>query len=106
MLEAAEGLPLNFGFLGQGQRVAAEPLGEQILAGAIGLKLHEDWGTTPAAIDTRSAVADEYDVQVAIHTDTLNESGFVEDTHRRDSKGGQSTPTTARAPAAATRPTS
>ena len=80
MLEAAEGLPLNFGFLGKGNASKPEPLVEQVLAGAIGLKLHEDWGTTPATIDTALAVADEYDVQIAIHTDTLNESGFVEDT--------------------------
>ena len=80
MLEAAEGLPLNFGFLGKGNASQPEPLVEQIVAGAMGLKLHEDWGTTPAAIDTALAVADEHDVQVAIHTDTLNESGFVEDT--------------------------
>ena len=80
MLEAAEGLPLNFGFLGKGNATRPEALVEQIAAGAIGLKLHEDWGTTPAAIDTALTVADEYDVQIAIHTDTLNESGFVEDT--------------------------
>ena len=80
MLEAVEGLPLNFGFLGKGNASRHEPLVEQILAGAIGLKLHEDWGTTPATIDAALTVADEYDVQVAIHTDTLNESGFVEDT--------------------------
>ena len=80
MLEAAEGLPLNFGFLGKGNASRHEPLVEQVLAGAIGLKLHEDWGTTPAAIDAALTVADEYDVQVAIHTDTLNESGFLEDT--------------------------
>jgi urease subunit alpha len=80
MLEAAEGLPLNFGFLGKGNATRPEALVEQIASGAIGLKLHEDWGTTPAAIDTALTVADEYDVQVAIHTDTLNESGFVEDT--------------------------
>jgi urease subunit alpha len=80
MIEAAEGLPLNFGFLGKGNASKPEPLVEQILAGAIGLKLHEDWGTTPAAIDTALSVADEHDVQIAIHTDTLNESGFVEDT--------------------------
>src|SRR5919197_944213 len=80
MLEAAEGLPLNFGFLGKGNASRPEPLVEQIAAGAIGLKLHEDWGTTPQAIDTALSVADEHDVQVAIHTDTLNESGFVEDT--------------------------
>ncbi len=80
MYEAAEAFPLNFGFLGKGNASAAEPLREQIRAGAIGLKLHEDWGTTPAAIDRCLAVADEFDVQVAIHTDTLNEAGFVEDT--------------------------
>jgi len=80
MLEAAEGLPLNFGFLGKGNATRVEPLVEQIVAGAMGLKLHEDWGTTPAAIDAALRVADEHDVQVAIHTDTLNESGFVEDT--------------------------
>ena len=80
MLEAAEGLPLNFGFLGKGNATRIEPLVEQVVAGAIGLKLHEDWGTTPAAIDAALRVADEHDVQVAIHTETLNESGFVEDT--------------------------
>jgi urease subunit alpha len=80
MLEAAEAYPMNFGFLGKGNCGTAEPLREQILAGAIGLKLHEDWGTTPAAIDVCLGVADEFDVQVAIHTDTLNESGFVEAT--------------------------
>jgi urease subunit alpha len=80
MLEAVEGLPLNFGFLGKGNASTPESLEEQILAGAVGLKLHEDWGTTPAAIDTALTVADRLDVQVAIHTDTLNESGFVEDT--------------------------
>ncbi len=80
MYEAVQGYPLNFGFLGKGNASTAEPLREQIRAGAAGLKLHEDWGTTPAAIDTCLAVADELDVQVAIHTDTLNEAGFVEDT--------------------------
>jgi urease subunit alpha len=80
MYEAVEGFPLNFGFLGKGNASTAEPLREQIRAGAIGLKLHEDWGTTPAAIDRCLSVADELDVQVAIHTDTLNETGFVEDT--------------------------
>jgi urease subunit alpha len=80
MIEAVEGLPLNFGFLGKGNASRPEPLVEQIAAGAIGLKLHEDWGTTPAAIDTALTVGDEHDVQIAIHTDTLNESGFVEDT--------------------------
>ena len=80
MLEAADEYPMNLGFLGKGNCATAEPLREQVLAGAIGLKLHEDWGTTPAAIDSCLTVADEMDVQVAIHTDTLNESGFVEDT--------------------------
>ena len=79
MLAAAEGLPVNLGFLGKGNAAKPEGLREQIEAGAIGLKLHEDWGTTPAAIDCCLSVADEYDVQVAIHTDTLNEAGFVED---------------------------
>jgi urease subunit alpha len=79
MLEAAEAFPMNLGFLGKGNCSAAAPLREQVLAGAIGLKLHEDWGTTPAAIDTCLGVADEFDVQVAIHTDTLNEAGFVEE---------------------------
>ncbi len=80
MLEAAETLPMNLGFLGKGNASQPAPLTEQIEAGAIGLKLHEDWGTTPAAIDNCLSVAEEQDVQVAIHTDTLNESGFVEDT--------------------------
>src|SRR6202158_1427623 len=80
MLRAAEAWPMNFGFLGKGNAATAGPLAEQIVAGACGLKLHEDWGTTPAAIDQCLRVADEYDVQVAIHTDTLNEAGFVEDT--------------------------
>ncbi len=80
MYQAAEAWPMNFGFLGKGNASTAAPLIEQILAGACGLKLHEDWGTTPAAIDACLAVADQYDVQVAIHTDTLNEAGFVEAT--------------------------
>ena len=80
MLQAAEGLPVNLGFLGKGNASLPKALEDQIAAGAIGLKLHEDWGTTPAAIDTCLSVADEFDVQVAIHTDTLNESGFVEHT--------------------------
>ncbi len=80
MLEAAEELPVNVGFLGKGNSSTPAGLEEQILAGAIGLKLHEDWGTTPAVIDTALGVAEAYDVQVAIHTDTLNEYGFVEDT--------------------------
>ena len=82
MLEAAEEYPMNLGFLGKGNCSTPEPLREQVRAGAIGLKLHEDWGTTPAAIDTCLSVADELDVQVAIHTDTLNEAGFVEETLR------------------------
>ncbi|HEX2860594.1 MAG TPA: urease subunit alpha, partial [Lacunisphaera sp.] len=82
MLEAAEAYPMNLGFLGKGNCGTAAPLKEQVLAGAIGLKLHEDWGTTPGAIDTCLGVADELDVQVAIHTDTLNESGYVDDTIR------------------------
>ena len=80
MLQAADAFPMNLGFLGKGNSSKPEGLVEQVLAGAMGLKLHEDWGTTPAAIDTCLSVADEYDVQVAIHTDTLNEAGFVEQT--------------------------
>jgi len=80
MLQAAEGLPINLGFFGKGNAARPEALIEQIQAGACGLKLHEDWGTTPAAIDNCLAVAEVMDVQVAIHTDTLNESGFCEDT--------------------------
>ncbi len=80
MYEAVEAFPLNFGFLGKGNSSGPDALREQIRAGALGLKLHEDWGTTPAAIDRCLSVADEFDVQVAIHTDTLNETGFVEDT--------------------------
>lgn len=80
MLQAADAFPVNLGFLGKGNSSQPQGLVEQILAGAMGLKLHEDWGTTPATIDTCLSVADEYDVQVAIHTDTLNEAGFVEAT--------------------------
>ncbi len=80
MLEAVEGLPVNWGLLGKGNASTAAPLEEQIEAGVCGLKLHEDWGTTPKAIDTCLTVADAYDIQVGIHTDTLNEAGFVEDT--------------------------
>ena len=80
MLEAAEGLPMNLGFMGKGNASLPQALIEQVQAGAIGLKLHEDWGTTPAAIDCCLSVADDHDIQVAIHTDTLNESGFVETT--------------------------
>ncbi|NKX55038.1 urease subunit alpha [Arthrobacter mobilis] len=80
MLEAAEGLPMNIGLLGKGHASTEEPLTEQIRAGAVGLKIHEDWGATHTAIDLSLRVADAYDVQVAIHTDTLNECGFLEDT--------------------------
>ncbi|WP_439550230.1 urease subunit alpha [Falsiroseomonas sp.] len=80
MLQAAEAFPMNLGFLGKGNVSLPAGLEEQVLAGAAGFKLHEDWGTTPKAIDTCLRIADQYDIQVAIHTDTLNESGFVEDT--------------------------
>ena len=80
MLRAASALPVNIGLMGKGNASTPEPLREQVRAGALGLKLHEDWGTTPAAIDTCLSVAEDMNVQVAIHTDTLNESGFVEDT--------------------------
>lgn len=80
MLQAIDDLPMNIGLLGKGNLSQPEPIVEQIKAGVVGLKLHEDWGSTPAAIDNCLTVADEYDVQVAIHTDTLNESGFLEET--------------------------
>ncbi len=80
MLQAAEGFPINLGFFGKGNASSRPAIKEQVLAGACGLKLHEDWGTTPASIDCCLQVADEMDVQVCIHTDTLNEAGFVEDT--------------------------
>ena len=80
MLEAADAWPMNFGFLGKGNASTQAPLVEQIRSGACGLKLHEDWGTTPAAIDACLRAADDFDVQTAIHTDTINEAGFVEDT--------------------------
>jgi urease subunit alpha len=80
MLESAEAFPMNLGFFGKGNSSQPQGLEEQIRAGAMGLKLHEDWGTTPAAIDNCLSVADRYDIQVAIHTDTLNEAGFVEET--------------------------
>jgi urease subunit alpha len=80
MLQAADALPMNIGLLGKGNASRPEALVEQVVAGCVGLKLHEDWGTTPAAIDCCLSVAEAHDVQVAIHTDTLNESGFVEDT--------------------------
>jgi urease subunit alpha len=82
MLEASDALPINLGFLGKGNASRPDPLREEVAAGAIGLKLHEDWGTTPAAIDACLSVAEEMDIQVAIHTDTLNEAGFVEDSIR------------------------
>jgi urease subunit alpha len=82
MLEAAEEYPMNLGFFGKGNCSAEEPIEEQVEAGALGVKIHEDWGATPATIDAALKVADKYDVQVAIHTDTLNEGGFLEDTMR------------------------
>ncbi len=80
MLEAADAYPMNLGFMGKGNCATLAPLEEQIEAGALGLKIHEDWGSTPAVIDASLKVADKYDVQIAIHTDTLNEAGFLEDT--------------------------
>lgn len=80
MLQAAEGYPMNLGFFGKGNCATTAPLEEQIEAGALGLKIHEDWGATPAVIDASLQVADKLDVQIAIHTDTLNEAGFLEDT--------------------------
>ena len=80
MLEAIEGLPINVGLTGKGQAATEEPLAEQVRAGVIGLKVHEDWGATPSALDHALKVADQYDVQVALHADTLNEAGFVENT--------------------------
>ena len=80
MLQAFDGLPINIGLLGKGSCSCRENLDDQVEAGACGFKIHEDWGATPAAIRTCMSVADNYDVQVAIHTDTLNESGYVEDT--------------------------
>jgi urease subunit alpha len=80
MLEAAEAYPMNLGFMGKGNCASTEPLEEQIEAGALGLKIHEDWGSTPAVIDASLKVADKLDIQIAIHTDTLNEAGFLEDT--------------------------
>lgn len=80
MLQAADSLPVNIGLLGKGNVSQPDALREQVTAGVIGLKIHEDWGATPAAIDCALTVADEMDVRVALHSDTLNESGFVEDT--------------------------
>ena len=82
LLQSADAFPMNLGFIGKGNASLPGPLDEQVIAGAMGLKLHEDWGTTPQSIDNCLSVADRFDVQVAIHTDTLNESGFVEDTIR------------------------
>ena len=82
MLQATDNLPMNFGFFGKGNIATETPIIEQIEAGALGVKIHEDWGATPATIDRSLSVADKYDVQVAIHTDTLNEAGFLEDTIR------------------------
>src|SRR4029450_3544738 len=79
MLQPTDVLPMNFGFLGKGNTSLPEGIEEQIRAGAVGLKLHEDWGSTPAAIDCCLTEAERFDVQVAIHTDTLNESGYVDD---------------------------
>src|SRR5690606_17276846 len=80
MMQATDNFPMNFGFLGKGNVSTLQPMAEQIEAGALGLKVHEDWGATPAGIDASLKIADKYDVQIAIHTDTLNESGFLEDT--------------------------
>src|SRR5690606_22437598 len=80
MLQSLEGLPMNFGLFGKGNCSTDAPLEEQIEAGALGLKIHEDWGSSPAVIDAALRVADKYDIQIAIHTDTLNEAGFLEDT--------------------------
>ena len=113
MLQAIEELPMNFGLLGKGNASVPEPLEEQIRAGVMGLKLHEDWGTTPAAIDNCLSVAERFDVQVAIHTDTLNESGFVEDTiaafkgrvihtYHTEGAGGGHAPTSSRPAASRT----
>ena len=106
MLEALDTWPLNIALLGKGNTVSAEAMWEQLRGGAAGFKLHEDWGTTPAAIDACLTVADAAGVQVNIHTDTLNEAGFVEDTLGRDQRPRRSTPITPRAPAAGTRRTS
>ena len=106
MLKAAEGLPVNIGLLGKGHGHAKAPLIEQIEAGACGLKCHEDWGTTPAVLRSALTVADEMDVQVCMHTDTLNESGLRRATRSTRSKDGPSIPSTPRARAAVTRRTS
>ena len=105
MLKATDDIPLNIGLTGKGNTSLSNGLIDQIRAGAIGLKLHEDWGTTPAAIDCCLGVAEDEDIQVTIHTDTLNESGYVDDSIAAF-KGRRSTRTTRRAPAAGTPPTS
>ena len=106
MLESLDTWPLNIALLGKGNTVSAEAMWEQLRGGAAGFKLHEDWGTTPAAIDACLTVADAAGVQVNIHTDTLNEMGFVEDTLAAIGGPLASTRTTPRAQAAGTRPTS
>ncbi|GBE72731.1 hypothetical protein EKINANG_43810 [Enterobacter sp. KINAN-G] len=114
MLQAADTLPVNIGLLGKGNGSNPAALREQIAAGAIGLKIHEDWGATPAAINCSLEVAEEMDIQVALHSDTLNESGFVEDTlaaiggrtiHTFHTDGSEtaSTPSTPKGRAVATR---
>jgi urease subunit alpha len=105
MLRSIEGLPVNIGILGKGSSAGEAALVEQILAGAAGFKIHEDWGAAPAAIRAALSVADSMDVQVSIHTDTLNEAGFSR-TRSPPSTAARSTRSTARAPAAATLPTS
>lgn len=105
MLKATQDLPINLGFLGKGHAAEKAPLEEQIRAGAIGLKIHEDWASTPNAIDVALTVADEMDIQIAIHTDTLNEGGFADDTLQR-SRTASSTPSTPRVLAVATLQTS
>ena len=106
MLRAADAFPMNLGFMGKGNASRPEALRQQVEAGAIGLKLHEDWGTTPAAIDCCLTVADETDTQVAIHTDTLERERLRRGHHRRLQGPHDPQPSTPKAPAAATRPTS
>ena len=106
MLQAVDGVPVNVGISGKGNASRPAALEEMVRAGACALKLHEDWGTTPAAIDCCLRVADALDVQVMIHTDTLNECGLRRGHDRAPSPAARSTPSTPRAPAAATRPTS
>ena len=103
MLQAADTLPVNIGLLGKGNGSNPAALREQIAAGAIGLKIHEDWGATPAAINCSLEVAEEMDIQVALHSDTLNESGFVEDTLAAIGRAHHPTPSTPKGRAVATR---